>query len=232
MTAESGKLMRLVYRVLIVLFEMHLTSQEGLVGAVVMLTTVLCVDRLITAHSSQGDGDFDAHTVAFAAMLSRPLGLARSVLSSPVPDGRFSELAMGFAWCAAGATVAAIGREPRATAKGGWLPAIMSAECLLGVMLTYAPFEPTWMFSCRVVSFACLSALLHARPGTFGQNCYLGERGYLACFCPVLFVDWWMACCFAAACVAIIHKSELALLTEILRRQDHQAPSQDADSLI
>ena len=226
--------MRLFLRVAIVLLELHMTRPEEIVSAVVMLLTVLCIDQLMSAKSDQPDGDFDAHTIAFAALMARPLGLARS-LWAPSPDGAgFVALAMGVVWGVTGAMVTCVGKEPRERERGGWLPSIINAQCALGVMLTHAPFEPIWIYTSRVFSFTCLSVLLYADP-PIARHCYLGERGYLVCFCPVLFLDWWLACCFAFASVACIHKDDLIGLIGRWHRppqQEAQTQLQVPDSLI
>ena len=222
MAVRPAKLLRLFLRITIVLLELHMSPPEELVSAIVMLLTVLCIDQLMSAKFEQVDGDFDAHTIAFAALMSRPMGLVRSVWA-PSPEGSgFVALAMGVTWSVAGVTVTSIGKEPRGRSEGGWIPAIINAECALGVMLTYAPLEPMWMYTARVACFTCLSVMLYTGP-PFGHNCYLGERGYLACFCPVLFVDWWVSCCFAMGSVVCIFWGDLAwLLGAILARPQRQ----------
>jgi hypothetical protein len=231
MAVKLTKALRLFLRIIVILEEMNLTPPEELVSAVVVLLAVLCIDQLMSATFEHVDGDFDAHTVAFAALMSRPLGLARSLWLPPADSMWFVNLAMGAVWCVAGAMVTAVGVVPRDRREGGWLPAIINAQCGLGVMLTYAPFEPTWMYACSVVAFACLSLMLYMG-APFGRNCYLAERGYLVCFCPVLFVDWWLACCFAFTCVACIHKNELLWLAGREPAQNPQAQSEAGDSLI
>ena len=81
------------------------------------------------------------------------------------------------------------------------------------------------------ISATCLSVLLYLGP-PFGRNCYLEERGYLVCFCPVLFVDWWMACCFAFSSVVYIHRNDLMWLVGRGPARDPQATSEPGDSLI
>jgi hypothetical protein len=231
MAIKPAKLLRLFLRIIVVLLELHMSSPENLVSAVVMLLTVLCIDQLLSAKFEQVDGDFDAHTIAFAALMSRPLGLARS-LWAPAPEGSgFAALAMGAVWSVAGGMMTSIGKEARERREGNWLPAIINAQCGLGVMLTYAPFEPMWMYAARVAAFTCLSVLLYLGP-PFGRNCYLEERGYLVCFCPVLFVDWWMACCFAFSSVVYIHRNDLMWLVGRGPARDPQATSEPGDSLI
>jgi hypothetical protein len=223
---NPAKLMRLFLRVTVLLMQLYVTRPEEIVSAVVMLLTVLSVDQLMSAKFEQVDGDFDAHTIAFAALMSRPLGLARSMWA-PSPEGSgFVSLAMGASWCVAGLMLIHAGKVPRDREKGIWLPSIITAECGLGVMLTHAPFEPMWMYASRVFSFTCLSVLLYLDP-PLERNCYLGERGYLVCFCPVLFVDWWMACLFVMAGVACIYMDDLIGLAA--RWHPHQ-PQQAAQT--
>ena len=231
MAVKLTKALRLFLRIIVILEEMNLTPPEELVSAVVVLLAVLCIDQLMSATFEHVDGDFDAHTVAFAALMSRPLGLARS-LWPPPPEGTwFVNLAMGAVWGVAGIMVTSVGVVPRETRDGGWLPAIIHAQCAMGVMMTYAPFEPTWMYACRVAAFTCLSLMLYM--GTpFGRNCYLAERGYLVCFCPVLFVNWWLACFFAFTCMLCIHKNELLWAAGRGPARDPQPASEAEDSLI
>jgi hypothetical protein len=228
---NAAKLLRLCLRVFVVLLELYISPTEELVSAIVMLINVLCIEQMVSARFDHSGEGFDTHAVAMAVLLARPLGLARSTWN-PSQDARISELAMEGTWCLICTVIAALGKEPRESAEGRWLPTILNAECALGVMLTYAPFDPMWMFASRVLSFTCLSVLLHMEQ-PFGRNCYLGERGYLACFCPVLLVDRWMACCFTLLCVVCIHWDDLRTLAgRGIRQQDPQPPSLALDSII
>ena len=221
MAVKPAKVLRLFLRITVVVLELHLSPPEELVSAIVMLLTVLSIDQLMSATFEQADGDFDSHTIAFAALMSRPLGLARSLWTPPAEGGWFVALAMGATWSFAGLMVFSAGKEPRDRPEGSWVPAIINAECALGVMLTYAPFEPMWMFTARVLAFAGLSVLLYTG-APFGRNCYLAERGYLTCFCPVLFVDWWMALFFAFMVVVL-------WLAGRRRAQDQPQPASEAE---
>jgi len=233
MPVRLPKVMRLLLRVTVVVMELHMSPVEELLSAVVMLLTVLCVDQLISATLEQArGGDFDAHTIAFAALVSRPLGLARSMWPPPTSSGVLVSSVMGAAWSAVGLMVTAVGKRARDDADGGWNPAIINAECALGVMLTHAPFEPTWMYAARVYAFTFLSMLLYAG-GPLGRNCYIAERGYLVCFCPVLFAEPWTALSFTLASVLFMYRND-ALYRNVGsgRGLDIEAESEVASGLI
>ena len=194
----------LCLRLAVVLAGLSLANPEEFIGAVAIILNVLCIDRLACAQHKEGE--LDSHTLAVAALLARPLSLARS-MGDPAGD-RLPEAIAGAFWCAVCLVVTAMCKK-----KGGsaWLPAILNAECGLGVMLTYAPFEPLWMYSCRVVALACLSTLLYLDPPCRDSPIW-GGRGFLVCFGPVMFADWWMACCFSLASLACVHWREIAWL--------------------
>jgi len=201
MMLEPASVLTLFLRVAVVLGGLSLAQPEEFIGAVVMLLNVLCIDRLMSG--APREGELDSHTLAVVALLSRPLGLARS-MGEPVSD-RLPEVLLGITWCATGLGVAACAKG------GGWAAVILNAECGLGLMLTYAPFEPMGAYAPRVIFFAGLSLLMYSTPPPPNTGDPPGRRvvdpsgrGYLACFLPVLFVDFWLACCFALASIACV----------------------------
>lgn len=210
----------LFLRISLVLMGLSLTDPQDLNGTVVVILNLLCADMFIS--NSLRDRCFDTHTVAVAALLSRPLSLWRS--TGDPSESTLPMVSASVLWCFACIAVIMLTKDSSDKKMEPAIAAIVNAECALGVAMTYAPLEPIGMYASRVSSFACLSALLYLDPPSG-----IGERGYLMCLLPVLLAEWTAACCFSLAAVVAICWSDVRW---VLGATASDTASQSQDGLI
>lgn len=210
----------LFLRISLVLLGLSFADHGEPNGAVIVILNLLCADRLMS--STLRDCCFDTHTVAVAALLSRPLSLWRS-MGDPT-ESRLPMVTASVLWCFACIAVIMLTKGQAANRMEPAAAVVVNAECALAMVMTYAPLEPIGMYASRVSSFACLSALLYLDPPRG-----IGERGYLLCLLPVLLAEWSAACCFTLAAVVAICWADVRW---ILGMGAADTPTETPESLI
>ena len=186
---------------IVVLFALLCISPGELLGGSMLLLNVLIIDRLAFLVSPCFDDNLFLISIVAANFIAnlRSAGIAPPHASAYLPA-----LTLQLVWAVLALFITFHSRFPVDPTTPPWVPTFMSLGCGLLALCTYSGLEPFPYLVSRTFIYFFLTFIFYMDLVEFGPGCIIGNRGYLLCFYPVMFVAWPLACFFALASLCLL----------------------------